>query len=146
VPKLSVVKLFEFEAAHFLPEYEGPCAAMHGHSYKLEVEFAIDVKDVSVALQHGMVMDFGELSKLVQKAVINKLDHSTLNHNKYLSGTFCADFPTAENLVVWIALQLLLLKLEKRTEFFPGNIAGPCLTRVRLWETSSSFVEWRNGV
>ncbi|MDE7148907.1 MAG: 6-carboxytetrahydropterin synthase, partial [Bacteroidales bacterium] len=35
--RLSVTKIFRFEMAHALPDYDGPCAHLHGHSYRLEV-------------------------------------------------------------------------------------------------------------
>ena len=34
---IEVTKIFRFESAHNLPNYEGDCANLHGHSYKLEV-------------------------------------------------------------------------------------------------------------
>ena len=35
--KLSITKIFTFEAAHALNGYDGLCANIHGHSYRLEV-------------------------------------------------------------------------------------------------------------
>ena len=32
-----VTKIIEIEAAHQLVGYNGPCANMHGHSYKIEI-------------------------------------------------------------------------------------------------------------
>ena len=32
---MFVLKEFEFDAAHYLPEYNGKCERLHGHTYKL---------------------------------------------------------------------------------------------------------------
>lgn len=35
---MIVLKEFEFDAAHYLPEYNGKCERLHGHTYKLVVK------------------------------------------------------------------------------------------------------------
>lgn len=35
---MFVLKEFEFDAAHYLPEYNGKCERLHGHTYKLVVK------------------------------------------------------------------------------------------------------------
>ncbi len=114
---ISVTKCFEFEAAHHLPDYDGPCKNVHGHTYRLEVE-------VSGGLVNGMVMDFSELKRTVQETVITTHDHADLNEI-YI-------YPSAERMVDFIAGVLM--------EEMPGHIQ---LERIRLWETSSSYAEWR---
>lgn len=111
---VSITKCFEFEACHYLPNYNGKCANMHGHSYKLEVEVTGPI------LQNGMVLDFGELKKIVNDLVTNIFDHKNLND--YFTN------PTAEIMVEAIAFELL-----KQVK----------VIRVRLWETSSSYAEWK---
>ena len=37
MPQLSITKIFRYEAAHALMGYDGLCANIHGHSYRLEV-------------------------------------------------------------------------------------------------------------
>ena len=117
---LSITKQFEFEAAHFLPNHEGNCKRHHGHGYKLEIEISgkQDIKDFSPSL--GMIMDFGDLSKIVKENIIDVLDHHSLNN-------IISD-PTAENLVLWIKDHL--------------PIKAP-LSRIRLWETSKAYCEWK---
>ncbi len=60
--KLVVCKKFKFDAAHRLPNYEGPCFNMHGHSFVLEVE----IKG-SADAKTGMILDFNLLKQVVQK-------------------------------------------------------------------------------
>lgn len=122
---LTVTKKFEFEAAHHLPEYDGKCNNIHGHTFKLEVE----VSDTDPVLNGNdiystMIIDFGDLKRIVNEMIIDKLDH------KYLNDIF-AVAPTSETIVIWIVKEL-------------KEVFGVNLQRVRLHETSNSFSEWRN--
>ncbi|HEU5380360.1 MAG TPA: 6-carboxytetrahydropterin synthase QueD [Ktedonobacteraceae bacterium] len=119
----SITKIFRFEAAHHLPDHQGKCACLHGHSYKLEVTLRGAIKDSVGASDNGMVMDFGDISQIVKGAVIEQLDHQDLN-------TVTGLYTTAENLVHWIWAELLKYGLSKGL-----------LHRVRLWETETSFAE-----
>jgi|TARA_Y100000034_G_scaffold133368_1_gene198643 6-pyruvoyltetrahydropterin/6-carboxytetrahydropterin synthase len=115
--KVSVTKLFEFEACHHLPNYDGACRNLHGHSYKLEVEVKGEVD-----VESGMVMDFSELKSVVKELVIDEYDHANLND--------FFDMPTAENMVVKIFDDL-------------GHALDGIddVVRVRLYETSTSYAE-----
>lgn len=121
---VSATKIFEFEAAHSLPNHEGDCRNLHGHSYKLEVEVGLSINNAK-KLEGGMVIDFKKLKEIVQSTVIGVLDHKNLN-NFYSN-------PTAENMSIHI-YEILKMKIE----------TGIKLLRIRLWETSSSYVEVKN--
>jgi len=95
---MRVCKIFRFDAAHYLPEYEGKCRNMHGHTWTLEVE-------VSGSVRKGMVMDFAVLKSLVKEKVIDCLDHSLLND--------IIPNPTCENLLFWIRRSLGLEGLAR---------------------------------
>ena len=127
---ISVTKCFEFEAAHCLPYYEGKCKHLHGHTYKLEVE--VGVKEEGYLLNDcgGMVIDFGRLKHYVEELVINKFDHRYLNDLDQNDSSVFKDFPTAENLCIFIAEQII-------------RLTGLKVIRVRVWETSNSYAEWR---
>lgn len=118
-----ITKRFSFEAAHHLPGHRGQCARPHGHSYRLEVTLRGPIKDAPGASDHGMVMDFGDLSKLVREVVLVRLDHHDLNQ---VTGVYT----TAENLAHWIWEALL-----------EANLPEELLYRIRLWETEHSFIE-----
>lgn len=68
----SITKIFRFEAAHHLPDHQGKCARLHGHSYKLEVMLRGAIKDSVGASDNGMVMDFGDISQIVKGAVMTR--------------------------------------------------------------------------
>ncbi len=109
---MIVSKIFYFEAAHYLPGHDH-CGRIHGHSYKLEVQC-----EGGVNPQTGMVIDFGDISKVVKEKVISKIDHSFLND--------IIEIPTAENILLWV-----------------GNEISSSLpvSRLRLWETRNSYAE-----
>ena len=60
-----------FDAAHHLQDYEGKCANMHGHTYKVEVWVKGNVDDLDKA---GIMWDFGKL-----KTIIKTFDHKNLD-------------------------------------------------------------------
>lgn len=114
--KTSITKLFYFEAAHSLPHHDGKCANLHGHSYKFEVTVGGEI--IKDGPKEGMVMDFADLSKVVNTEILEKWDHQFLND--ILPFT-----TTAENLAGEI------FKILKSKDI---NV-----TRVRLWETAKSY-------
>lgn len=130
--KLMIVKQFGFEAAHRLPNYQGPCNRVHGHSYKLEVGVSGPVD-----IDSGMIMDFKVLKSIVKTKIIDKMDHFYLN-NIDVDGPkrpFPSHNPTAENMVRWI--------VEVLDQAFKAIGPHLELVLVRLWETSGSRCEWR---
>ena len=104
---------FQFNAAHRLPFYEGPCFHTHGHNYKLLVfvEGPVDPKT-------GLSIDFVKVKELVHEHVLDDIDHSDLNR--------VLENPTAENVVVWMWGQL------------QPHLEG--LTEMQLYETDDAAV------
>jgi len=119
--KITVYKTFTFDSAHFLPNYIGPCANLHGHTYKLEIGVQGKVQ------ANGMIMDFTKLKSIVQDTIISKYDHTLLNDSFQI--------PTAEVMVSQIFI-LLNLAFKKH------NVLVVC---VRLWETPTSYAEITNS-
>ena len=113
------LKEFEFDAAHYLPKYNGKCEHLHGHTYKLvvQVEGTPDTE--------GMVIDFLKLKKTVQELVISKLDHSCLND--------LLEQPSAENIAQWVWQQLIK----------PLTGSNYKLYEVQVWETKTSGIIYR---
>lgn len=119
--RLNVCKEFVFDSAHHLPGYNGPCANLHGHQWKLEVEVSGEVDKLS-----GMVVDFVKMKKAVTEVIINKFDHHLINDIMPL--------PTAENMVMYMVPIL--------QEIFDLGLLVS-LERIRLYETPTSFCEWK---
>lgn len=118
-----LTKTVRFEAAHQLPGHLGKCANLHGHSYTLEVSLRGPIKQAPGASDDGMVMDLQELSSVIERSVLQRLDHQFLNEVIGVRST-------AENLVYWIWHTLLA-----------GGLPAGLLYRLRLWETATGSVE-----
>ena len=122
--EMRVVREFSFEAAHYLPGYDGKCKNTHGHSYRLQVGVTGRID------RQGMVIDFKELDEFVDQKIIEHLDHTVLNDVNL--GDFPRHMPTAENMVVFVR-DVLTTCLQTL------NLT---VTLVRLWETQNSWAEW----
>ena len=120
----TVTKIFEFEACHKLPHYEGACHNLHGHSYKLEVTVKGNIKRNPNNPKCGMIIDFKDLKSIVKDVVIDKYDHSYLNDH--------FPNPTAEIMVESIAMDII-----------NSLDTGIDLVSCKLWETSTSYAEYR---
>jgi 6-pyruvoyltetrahydropterin/6-carboxytetrahydropterin synthase len=126
---ISVCKAYEFAAAHHLPNHAGKCKVPHGHGYVLEVEVHGGIVEDGRSSDDGMVIDFGDLDAIVKPLLDHPggLDHSDLN-----TRFTC---PTAENLVEYFRCAICAL--------LPNSYRPVSLTRVRIWETSKAYAEWK---
>jgi len=101
---------FTFDAAHYIPHYKGKCEHLHGHTYRLEV--------VVNELPGHPPLTFDAIREIVDTAVVDQLDHQSLN--SYFEN------PTAERIMQWIVEQL------------KGKLP---LASLRLWEGHGKWVE-----
>ncbi len=140
--KVRITKEFVFDAAHVLPNYDGKCQNLHGHTYKLLVTLIGSPCEDVVSPKCGMVLDFSVLKSAIKEPVVDALDHALIVPNtidfscikqfqqegKYISVPFQ---PTCENLTIYIANQI--------RERLPEEVK---LYSVRLYETPTSYAEW----
>jgi hypothetical protein len=73
--KTTITVSLTFAAAHQLPEHEGKCARLHGHTYGLEVTVQGTPQPAGPA--KGMVMDFAELRERVGRVIVDRLGRTT---------------------------------------------------------------------
>lgn len=141
---IRITKQFNFETGHALYGYDGKCRNVHGHSYKLSVTVIGRPITDTGHVKLGMVIDFGDLKKIVKEEIVDKFDHATVfNKNtphvelaKELTNrghnVILANYqPTSENMVIDFAT-----KIKAR---LPENIS---LFSLKLQETETSFAEW----
>ncbi len=69
----TIVREIHFCYGHRLLNYDGKCRHLHGHNGKVEIELFAEKLDGM-----GMVMDFEELKRRVQKWIDTELDHKML--------------------------------------------------------------------
>ena len=77
--KVRITKEFKFEMAHALHAYDGLCANIHGHSYRMWVTVRGEVRKEIGHTKDGMLMDFIDLKRIVKPSIIDKYDHSLVS-------------------------------------------------------------------
>lgn len=140
---MLVTKEFSFEMAHALEGHDGACSRIHGHSYRLWVTVCGEPSGDVASPKQGMVVDFGDLKRIVSREIIDRFDHAFVVRrtvaNSALVAALLAHYegvrvvdwqPTSENLVGHF-VELLR----------PHLPAGVALRSVRLSETASSYAE-----
>jgi len=130
---IRITRKVEFSAAHFYhnpdlsPEENrrvfGKCNNPHGHghNYVLEVTIAGEPDPMT-----GMVLDLKELKDILQREIMERMDHRHLN---YEVPELAGKIPTCENIAaaIWQLLD-------------PKITAGK-LDRVRLYESPDLFAD-----
>ncbi len=113
----------DFAAAHQLHGYEGNCARLHGHNWKIIVEVTGQKLD-----DVGMVLDFKTMKKAAREAA-KKLDHQFLNE----IAPFDQINPTAEHIAVWFFVELSGVL----------NQTYARVSAITVWENDYSAVTYR---
>ena len=136
---IRVTKEFDFEAAHALDGYNGKCKDIHGHSYHLTVTFIGEPITSSDLSECGMVIDFGDIKKLINDRVLSIFDHRLiLRKDSRFAGIEAKNErvryvnyqPTCENML----LEIVALIKDAFTN---------CeLHSASLRETANSYAEW----
>ena len=134
MPRVTVTRRLRFNAAHrvFNPSLSdaensatfGKCnnPNWHGHNYTLDVSVEGPIDE-----RTGYVMDLTRLKELVQREVLDSVDHRNFNLDvSFMQGRI----PTSENVIVefWRILE--------------KAIAPARLVRLVLWETENNYVEY----
>jgi 6-pyruvoyltetrahydropterin/6-carboxytetrahydropterin synthase len=124
----ELTKQFKFEAAHCLPNHDGKCRGVHGHSYVVVVTLDGIVKPADGSPDEGMVIDFACVKEAWQK-IEPMLDHQDLN----LTIGPVIGPTTAENIAGWILNQM-------EAEILPGLEPGrdTYIKSVTVFETATS--------
>lgn len=142
--RIRITKQFSFETGHALYGYDGKCKNVHGHSYKLSVTVIGTPIEDATNVKFGMVIDFGDLKKIVKEEIVDQFDHATVfNQNtphieladelkSRDHHVILVDYqPTSENMVIDFA-QRISSRLPKNIQLFS----------LKLQETETSFAEW----
>ncbi len=141
--QVRVTKEFKFEMAHALWNYDGLCKNIHGHSYILYVTVLGKPIIEENNKKLGMVIDFGDLKKIVNQVIVNDMDHSLVVSDKskhqplFETGEMFERHhilpyqPTCENMVIDFA--------QRIKQLLPETVK---LYSVRLYETATSYAEW----
>ena len=130
----QVSREFNFSYGHRLLEHQGKCKHLHGHNARMIATFEAGSLD-----EHGMVVDFQEIKKVVNRWLDENVDHRMILRRddpavepleKLGEPLFLIDAnPTAENIA-----RLIFEKIAA---------AGLPVVEVRLWETPNCHAIYR---
>ncbi|MDI3503337.1 MAG: 6-pyruvoyltetrahydropterin/6-carboxytetrahydropterin synthase [Candidatus Cloacimonadota bacterium] len=109
-----------FSAAHRLCGYEGVCAQLHGHNWKVRVSVGCESLD-----EIGMALDYGIIKGMLG-AILKLLDHEYLNDLPLLAG----QNPTSE-----IIARIIFEKMAEGLEPYSAEIKA-----VEIYESERSSV------
>ncbi len=132
---MKIAKEFRWEMGHRLPDHFGLCKNIHGHSYKMIVEFEGELD------KNEMIIDYYDVEKIINP-IIEKLDHAFMVNkndqivleflNRMNSKKVVVDFQsTAENICLHF-----LNELKKAS--LPENVNS---VKVRVYETPFDYAE-----
>ena len=129
----AVTKEIHFCYGHRLLGYAGKCRHLHGHNGKVVVTLEAAELDPL-----GMVLDFGEMKRVLGRWIDDTLDHRMLLHRddpvvpeleRQGEPLVLLDVnPTAENIAK-------LIYIESQAHGFP-------IVEVKLWETPRCFATY----
>ncbi len=108
----------EISAAHFLRGYQGKCANLHGHTFRVAVTVAGDTLN-----EVGLMMDLVDMKRHL-KTLVDRLDHVCLNDLEF----FKVHNPSSENLAKYLYAE------------YKSLIAPVRLVKVRVWESEKADV------
>jgi 6-pyruvoyltetrahydropterin/6-carboxytetrahydropterin synthase len=132
---MRIAKEFRWEMGHRLSFHNGKCINLHGHSYKLLVEFEGDIDS------NGMMMDYFDVKKIISP-IVEKIDHAFMVYEKdtpliesltKLNSNFVPVpyQPTAENICRYFLDNI-------KSAGLPKNITA---LKVKIFETESTYAE-----
>ena len=139
---MIISKTIEIDMGHRLPNHKSKCFNIHGHRYKIKVAVNGLLVDKKGSSDEGMVVDFGDLKKIMLEEIDDVYDHGFVMYKidpmqeyfvrlrkVFNQKIIFVDFvPTAENLAKhWYQI------LEKRLKEI--NIE---MSYIKVWETPTS--------
>jgi 6-pyruvoyltetrahydropterin/6-carboxytetrahydropterin synthase len=130
----SVTKCIDFCYGHRLLDYDGVCKHPHGHNAVAEIEVRSRTLDA-----RNMVCDFSDIKGVVKGWIDKELDHRMLLRS---------DDPLVQPLQQ-LGEPIYLLDSNPTVEriarliFEYAAAQGLPVVRVKVWETPTSFAEYR---
>lgn len=143
---MLITRRLEFDAGHRIPNHASQCRHLHGHRYAIEITLSGEIACTEGAADEGMVMDFSDVKRIANAAVVERWDHAFLVHEgdravvEFLAGlpghktVVLPVVPTAENLA---AEAFRILDAAYQDTY--GNQLR--LERVRLYETPNNWAD-----
>lgn len=140
---IRISRTFSFDASHALQASNGHCKPIHGHHYQLRVTLLGQPEQTTNDHKRGMVMNFKDLSRLVETQVIKPLADKLLLHEDAPAGLI-ESWQKIDKKLVLLPFQptcenLLLDIRDKLLKHLDGDVV---LHSLRLQESEHAFAEW----
>ncbi|MCB0461931.1 MAG: 6-carboxytetrahydropterin synthase [Flavobacteriaceae bacterium] len=141
---IRITKQFSFETGHALYGYDGKCKNVHGHSYRLDVTVIGKPISDNTNVKFGMVIDFGDLKKIVKEEIVDVFDHATVFNKNTPHVELAKELESRDHNILLVNYQptsemMVIDFAEKIKTRLPKNIE---LFSLKLQETATSFAEW----
>jgi 6-pyruvoyltetrahydropterin/6-carboxytetrahydropterin synthase len=141
---IRITKKFNFETGHALYGYDGKCKNVHGHSYKLSVTVVGNPLMDKSHVKYGMVIDFGDLKKIVKEQIVDPFDHAIVLNKTTPHLDLADELIKREHRVILVDYQptsemMLIDFAAKINSKLPKHIK---LFSLKLQETGTSHAEW----
>jgi len=161
--EVVVGKIFSFDSSHQLVGHCGKCANVHGHTYKLEVMLkgspqkvlpledyankdivSETFRDVNARRVHadaisdeGFVIDFYLLKQLVNKLIVDKMDHAFLARGDE------PILPTLKETGAKVVVLGFRTTVENMARYICWRLmkTGLPVYCIRMWETPTGWAE-----
>jgi len=141
---IRITKQFSFETGHALYGYDGKCKNVHGHSYKLSVTVIGKPIADNTNVKYGMVIDFGDLKKIIKAEIVDVFDHATVFNKNTPHVELAKELEQRGHNILLVDYQptseMMVIDFSKKIKkHLPENIK---LHSIKLQETDTSFAEW----
>ena len=144
----TIKRFVETDTGHRVPNHKSKCKHMHGHRYRWEAVIEGDIIQTSGVSDEGMLMDFSDISKILETYIHDIVDHSFIVYENDLLGIEALEIlgdehrtlkvpfiPTAENLARWAFEQVephIVSKYGQTIQLVAMNVR----------ETPKSWASW----
>lgn len=141
---IRITKQFSFETGHALYGYDGKCKNVHGHSYKLDVTVIGTPISDTTNVKYGMVIDFGDLKKIVKQEIVDVFDHATVFNQNTPHVELAMELKNRGHNVLLVDYQptseMMVIDFAKKIQkHLPDTIK---LHSLKLQETATSYAQW----
>ena len=146
----SIRRWVETDTGHRIPNHRSKCRNLHGHRYRWEAELKGEVVTREGASEEGMLIDFGDVSKILEEYIHDVVDHAFIVYENDAEAmralsvmgdshkTLVVPFvPTAENLARWA---FSIVEPHINTSY--GNRLS--LVGFHVRETPKSWASWND--
>ncbi len=141
---IQITKMFTFETGHALYGYDGKCRNVHGHSYKLSVTVVGTPISDPDHVKYGMVIDFGDLKKIVKEEIVDVFDHATVFNKNTPHVELAKELKQRGHNVLLVSYQptseMMVIDFANKIKArLPKDIS---LHSLKLQETDTSYASW----